>query len=153
MLNLDELHDFIVTAKAATYIGDGSPSPPSRPKSHDLDYRSGDFSYLDSYFGGSDFIGEEVIYHQGEPVWGMNYFGKVLKPDRITPETVGRMIKDSLSLMYHEGRFLGGWSHAQADLTYQDASQGDLTHFSGHEWIEKDGEVVYELVYHGGLIR
>lgn len=153
MIDLDKLHHFILTAKAASYVGDGEPAPSCRHASHDLAYQDGDYRYHDSYFGGADFIGEEVVYHQGNPVWGMNYYGKVLKLDRITPETVGRMIKDSLSLMYHEGRFLGGWSHAQADLTYQDASQGDLTHFSGHEWIEKDDEVVYDLVYHGGLIR
>ena len=153
MINLDQLNDFILAAKAATYIGDGEPTTSCRLGSHDLAYEAGDYRYLDSYFGGSDFIGEEVVYHQDNPVWGMNYYGKLLKPDMISPEEVGMMLKVSLSRMYEAGRFLGGWSHTQDMLTYHDTSQGTLDHFSGREWIEKDGEVVYALVYHGGLIR
>lgn len=153
MVNLDELHDFILAAKAATYVGDGQSAPSCRPGSHDLAYQEGDYQYLDSYFGGSDFIGEEIVYHQGRPVWGMNYYGVLLQPDVISAAEVGRMIKDSLSRMYREGRFLGGWLHTHGELAYHDTSQGDLTHFSGHEWIEKDDQVLYELVYHGGMIR
>lgn len=153
MPDLDTLHEFILTAKATSYIGDGAPAPSSRPASHDLAYQSGNFSYLDSYFGGSDFIGEEIVYHLDDPLWGMNYYGVLLKPGLISAEAVGKMLKASLSLMYRQGRFLGGWSHTQENLTYHDTSQGDLTRFSGREWIEKDGEVVYELVYHGGMIR
>jgi hypothetical protein len=67
----------------------------------------------------------------------MNYYGKLLKPDMISPEEVGLMLKVSLSLMYDTGRFLGGWSHTQDRLTYHDTSQGSLDHFSGREWIEK----------------
>lgn len=153
MIDLDQLHDFILAAKAATYIGDGEPTTSCRLGSHDLAYEAGDYHYLDSYFGGSDFIGEEVVYHQDNPVWGMNYYGKLLKPDMISPEEVGMMLKVSLSRMYDTGRFLGGWLHTHDGLTYHDTSQGSLGHFSGREWIEIDGEVVYELVYHGGLIR
>ena len=152
-MNLEKLHDFILSAKAATYVGDGQTAPSSRPESHDLAYQAGDYHYLDSYFGGSDFIGQEVVYHQGNPVWGMNYYGVLIKPDVITADEVGRMIKDSLSLMYREGRFLGGWLHTRDDLTYHDTSHGDLTRFNGREWIEKESRVLYELVYHGGMIR
>jgi hypothetical protein len=153
MFKLKQLHDFIVAAKAATYVGDGSPAEPCRPKSHDLVFTKGDFSYRDSYFGSSDFIGEEVIYNKGNPVWGMNYYGVILQPEKIDAAEAGKMIKASLSRLYAEGRFLGGWHHQQADLTYYDTSTGDLTRFTGQEWIEKAGEKVYKLVYHGGLIH
>ena len=77
-MDLDELHDFIVNAKAATYVGDGKQSESSRDGSHDLIFEEGDFRYLDSYFGGSDFIGEEIVYFQKFPIWGMNYYGVIL---------------------------------------------------------------------------
>jgi hypothetical protein len=153
MFNLEQLHDFLLAAKGATYIGDGEPTISCRLGSHDLAYEAGDYRYLDSYFGGSDFMGEEIVYQQETPVWGMNYYGKLLKPDMISPEEVGRMLKVSLSLMYDTGRFLGWWSHTQDELTYHDTSQGSLGHFSGREWIEKNGQTLYELVYHGGLIK
>lgn len=152
-VDLNQLHHFIISAKAATYVGDGKQAAPCRPNSHDLSYSDGDYRYLDSYFGGSDFIGEEVVYLCDEPVWGMNYYGSILNPDRINAAEAGKMIKESLTGMYAAGRFLGGWEHKSGQLVYYDSSKGDLSHFSGYEWIEKDGEKVYELFYHGGLIH
>ncbi len=146
------LHAFILAAKAATYIGDGPSVGSSQPGSHNLTYQAGPFEYLDSYFGGSDFIGEEIVFEHNAPVWGMNYYGYILKPGQISAAEVGALLKISLARMYAEGRFLGGWRHQQDGLLYIDTSQGDWTRFSGREWVEQDGETVYELLYHGGLI-
>ena len=153
MINLESLHAFILAAKAASYVGDGQPVASCRESSHDLAFVQEDYQYLDSYFGGQDFIGEEVVYHQEQPVWGMNYYGAVLTPEKMTAAEAGAMIKISLAKMYAEGRFLGGWSYTHNDLVYHDTSQGDLTHFTGYEWIERAGGKVYELFYHGGLIK
>lgn len=152
-LTLDELTAFIVRAKAATYVGDGAPSPACRSGSHDLQYRDGDVGYLDSYFGGSDFIGEEVVYFQARPVWAMNYYGRILVPDQITAAEAGRVIKASLTELYKMGRFLGGFQHSVEGFTYFDTNTGDASAFTGQEWITRAGTRVYELVYHGGLIR
>ena len=151
--SLDELNAFIVRAKAATYVGSGALAASSRPGSHDLRFEQGDFTYLDSYFSGADFLGEEVVYCQGEAVWGMNYYGRILERSRITAEQAGQVIKASLSKMYKQGRFLGGFEHAVDDFVYIDTSEGDVTAFSGREWITRGGVKAYELVYHGGLIR
>jgi len=149
-----ELAAFIVRAKSATYVGGGAKSPPCRPGSHDLRFAEGDFAYLDSYFGGADFIGEEVVYYRGRPAWAMNYYGRVLEPTRITAAEAGQVIQESLSLLYREGRFLGGFEHTTAGGdTYVDTSRGDVASFSGQEWIVRGGERVYELDYHGGLVR
>ncbi len=77
---LDQHSTFIVRAKAAAYVGQGPKSLSYRPGSHDLQFHDGDFSYLDSYFGGTDFIGQEVVYFRGKPVWAMNYYGRILEP-------------------------------------------------------------------------
>ena len=146
------LHDFIVRAKAATYVGDGQPAPSCRPGSHDLKFIDGDWAYLDSYFGGRDFIGEEVVYYNGKPVWAMNYYGRILRADLITPSQAGQVIKASLSKMYLEGRFLGGFEHQHDGFFYTDTNEGDATSFRGREFITRLGETAYELFYHGGLI-
>lgn len=44
--DLTALHDFIVRAKSATYVGDGEPVPSCRTASHDLVYQEGTFSNL-----------------------------------------------------------------------------------------------------------
>jgi hypothetical protein len=152
-LSVEQLEAFIVKTKAATYVGGGAKSPPCRPGSHALQCRDGDFAYLDSYFGGADFIGEEVVYYKGEPTWAMNYYGRILKPEMMGAAEAGRIIRQSLSAMYQEGRFLGGFEYDTGDGVYTDTSQGDVTAFTGKEWITREGVVVYDLVYHGGLIK
>ena len=155
MTNLSptELHALIVRAKAATYVGGGAKIPSCRPASYDLQFVDGDWAYLDSYFGGTDFIGEETVWYAGNPAWAMNYYVYILKPELITPAQAGQMIKASLSRMYTENRFLGGFQYSVGDFTYIDTSEGEFTHFTGREWIQRDSIKAYELVYHGGLIK
>ncbi len=150
---LKDLSEFIVRAKAATYVGGGTPATPCRLGSHDLQFKEDEWSYLDSYFGGRDFIGQEVVHLAGQPVWGMNYYGYIIREDLITPEQAGGVIKASLSQMYLEKRFLGGFSHTAGEFTYVDSSEGDVTRFRGREMILRGDIVTYELLYHGGLIK
>jgi hypothetical protein len=147
------LHDFIVRAKQATYVGSGQKLLPYRLGSHDLQFTEGDWAYHDSYLGDRDFIGQEVVYYRSQVVWGMNYFGRILQPDRISAAEAGQVIKASLSRMYREGRFLGGFEYTLENFKYVDTSQGDVQFFQGQEWIERDGNKVYELIYHGGVIQ
>jgi hypothetical protein len=124
-----------------------------RQGSHDLQYADGDFVYHDCYFGGQDFVGEEVVYWRGRPVWAENYFGRIIEPDLLSAERAGQVIKSSLTKMYAEGRFLGGFEAIGGDCTYRDTCTGDATWFQGRETIDRTGRVAYELHYHGGLIR
>jgi hypothetical protein len=148
----ENLNRFIVRAKSVSYVGDGQPVPSCRIESHDLKFVDGDWEYLDSYFGGRDFIGEEVVYFKGKPVWAMNYYGRILRPDLITPAQTGQVIKASLSKMYLEGRFLGGFEDQNEGFTYVDSNEGQETSFRGRESISRHNEIAYELFYHGGLI-
>jgi len=79
-VQLTDLSLFIISAKQATYVGDGAELLSYRLGSHDLQFRSGDWVYHDSYLGESDFIGQEVVYHHARVVWGMNYLGYILEP-------------------------------------------------------------------------
>ena len=152
-LPLNELHSFIIRAKAATYIGGGGESLPRRPGAHDLEFKEENFIYLDSYFGGADFLGQEVVYYLMRPVWAMNYYGRLLEPSMMTTADVVQILKESLSNLYRQGRFLGGFEFSTPLGIYHDTNDGDLTGFTGKEWIIKEDVKVYELNYHGGLIR
>jgi hypothetical protein len=153
MIDVDHLNAFIVRAKAATYVGGGEHVAPCRSGSHDLRFTDGEWAYHDSYFGGTDFIGEEVVYLTEKPVWAMNYYGRILRDDLLTGARAGQMIKASLSRMYKESRFLGGFTYTENELTYVDNSEGNPDSFRGREIIRHGQEMAYELVYHGGLIR
>jgi hypothetical protein len=150
---LQDLNQFILRAKASTYVGSGQKLLPYRLGSHDLQFFDGDWAYHDSYLGENDFTGQEAVYYQQHIVWAMNYFGRILDSQRITSSKAGEIIKESLSSMYAQGRFLDGFEHHSGEYTYTDTSTGDLTFFTGREWISRAGVTVYELVYHGGLVR
>ncbi len=152
-LVLAALEAFIVRAKAATYVGAWHEEPSSRPGSHDLRFASGSFAYLDSNVGGSDFLGQELVTFLGKPAWAMNYYGYLLRPDLIDAARAGAVIKESLSALYFQGRFLGGHVHTVGEDVYTDTNTGDVARFSGTEWITRRGERVYELAYEGGLVK
>jgi hypothetical protein len=147
------LEDFIVRAKAATYVGGGAFRPSSRPGSHDIGYEEDGWRYLDSYFGGADFIGEETVWRGDVPTWAMNYYGRILKPELIDAAAAGSVIRQALAAMYEEGRFLGGFERQVGRCLYRDASEGGVESFTGLERILVDGAEAYRLVYHGGLIK
>ena len=148
-----DLEAFIIAAKRACYAGGGAPAPSSRPGSHDLSYAAGDWSYRDSYFGGTDFSGQEVVWFKDRPAWAMNYYGIIHRPDLIDAARAGSTIKGALSEMYAEGRFLGGFDWTGPHGNYVDRSTGDCSHFSGREAILVGGAVAYVLDYCGGLVK
>jgi hypothetical protein len=152
-MDIEQLTSMIVAAKAATYVGGGIKAEPSRPGSHDLGWSQGRWRYLDSYFGGTDFLGQETIWLDDAPVWAMNYYGYILRPDLIDGQRAGETIKAALMAMYSEGRFLGGFDWTGPHGQYRDTSTGDTRHFTGRETIIVQGEQAYALDYFGGLIR
>lgn len=147
------LNGFIVAAKSRTYVADGAKRSPCRAGSHDSGYEDGAWRYLDSYFGGSDFAGQEVVWCAGEPVWAMNYFGRIVEPGLIDAARAGCVIKAALLGLYlSQKRFLGGHQFDHAFGRYIDESTGDCAHFVGREHILVEGSLAYELDYRGGLI-
>ncbi|MGB3338690.1 MAG: DUF5680 domain-containing protein [Devosia sp.] len=152
-MTVDELTAIIVAAKSATYVGDGIKVPASRAGAHDLCWESGDWRYLDSYFGGTDFLGQEVLWRGSEPVWAMNYYGYIKRADLIDGKRAGATIKGALSDMYREGRFLGGFDWTGPHGRYLDRNEGGAGQFRGREAILVDGAEAYALDYFGGLVK
>jgi hypothetical protein len=150
---LDGLEAFIVAAKAATYVGNGEKAEPSRPCAHDLVFSIGPWRYRDSYFGGADFLGQETVWHDGEPVWSMLYYGYITRPDLIDGMRAAATIKAALAALYAEGRFLGGWDWDGPHGRYADTSTGTHEHFHGRETITVGGIEAYALDYFGGLVK
>lgn len=151
-MDTQELNGFIVEAKSQTYVAGAKAQPSYRIGAHDLGYKRGIWRYLDSYFGGTDFAGQEVVWLEEKPVWAMNYFGRIIEPGIIDGTVAGTIIRAALSQLYKQGRFLGGMVFDHSVGRYVDTSEGDCTHFHGHEFILVDGQKAYELDYRGGLI-
>jgi len=147
------LHHFIVRAKAATYAAGGGLVPETAGGEHEHAFADGPWRYRDRYVGGTDFCGQEVVWHEGTPVWAMVYAAALLRPDLLDAGQAGQVIKTALSELYARGRFLGGWSMSTGGWDYLDLNEGDPDRFSGLEQISREGLVCYRLRYAGGLVR
>lgn len=108
---------------------------------------------MDSYFGGSDFAGQETVWYDGEPRWAMNYFGRIVRPNIIDARRAGTVIRAALQTMYRQkGHFLGGMEYHHVNGCYVDSCRGETDHFRGRKTIFVNGVQAYELDYRGGLI-
>lgn len=72
-MDTKKLEAFIVRAKAATYVGNGSVATPSRPGSHDLTFTQGEWSDV------MHFSGREAILVAEVEAYALDYHGGLVK--------------------------------------------------------------------------
>jgi Domain of unknown function (DUF5680) len=144
---------FIIRAKKATYVSGGVKNSSSRPGSHDLSFREGDWTYRDSYFGGTDFIGQETVWLKDEPVWSMIYYGYIFRPDLIDGGRAAQTLRAALSTETAQGRLLDNFECSGPHGHFSISSEGSIEHFKGRETITVNGTLAYALDYMGGLIK
>jgi hypothetical protein len=145
------LSQFLVEAKRSTYASQKGTTTPSRLSSHDLGFRNGAYSYLDSYFGEKDFSGQEVVYFHDTPVWSMNYYGRMLQDE--VPSGFIETLREALMRVEADRPFRGCGTYSRGRYSYACTSEGTLLSFGGHESIAYEGKDVYLLSFHGGQIR
>ena len=145
-----DLIAFILEAKQKTYAAGGVHAPSSRPASVDLPYRRGAYFYYDSYLGGFDFLGEEAVWLDDLPGWGMNYHGYMLVPQ--VPDGFGEFLKRALLEVPPNTPYRGPGFYKEGAYEYRCEWNGAPDRFEGRETICLDQKPVYELVFHGGII-
>lgn len=146
----DDFLPFLLKAKKNTYASGRAPDGSSRPASHDLSYDEGPYLYIDTYLGGFAFVGEEAVWHAGKPIWGMNYYGKMLCAE--IPDGFSRFLKKVLLQAPPDLPFRGPEGFAEDKFLYRCSFSGDLGWFKGEEVIFLDGDPIYRLDFHGGEI-
>ena len=145
---MDSLINFLIRAKRATYAGNGAHVASSRPNSKDLSYQEGDFSYYDTYLGGSHFIGEEAVWHADTPRWAMNYSGRLLDESFSFD-----FLKEALMNVSQEMPYRGPAFYQRNGFTYKCTVNGDFSWFYGYEEIYFQEQKIYECGFHGGLVK
>lgn len=145
----ERMIDFLIKAKKLTYAAHaGEQTVSFRPKSHDIKYEEGGYLYLDSYLGGKEFAGEEAVWYNDEPVWAMNYAGRV-----VAEPFSGDFLKEALMRVPKEMPFRGPMVYANGDYRYHCTVSGEVSWFQGYEEIFYDGKKVFECFFHGGRIE
>lgn len=147
-VSMQPLLEFLCRAKRATYASKGPESISSRPKSHDLQYSEDEYLYIDSYLGGLEFAGEEALWQSKEPLWAMNYVGRVLDE-----KFSGDFLKDALMHVNMDMVYRGPEIYIKGDYIYQCEVQGEFHWFAGNEHIFYKNTKVYECKFHGGSIK
>lgn len=144
----NDIISFLINAKKSTYAGKGAETSPSRPQSHDLIYSEDKMTYYDTYLGGNKFVGEEALWVSGEPIWSMNYAG------RVTGENFsGDFLKAALLKVPYDKPFRGPEHYEENGYEYKCSVSGDFDWFQGYETISCNGKEIYECYFHGGKIE
>lgn len=153
-MTINELSSFLKIAKKNTYaLETAKKSPSQRPGSKDYEYLEGDFVYHDTYFGGVNFIGEEIVYEKDEPFWGMNYNGYVVD-ETITEAEIDKSLRGALKQEYVDIIPVRGPKNFKIEnYEYKNTVSGELDRFAGREEIFKDSQLIYFALFHGGMIK
>lgn len=147
VINQEQLIHFLCEAKQSTYERTEN-SISSRPNAHDYVYEKNELKYIDTCLGNEQIVGEEAIWNDNQPVWGMNYTGRVVAEGfdlSFLKEALKRVRED---LPYRGPRYL-----ELGDYIYKCRVEGEFDWFVGCEKILYKGKKVYEAMFQGGNIR
>jgi len=145
-----ELKQFLIHAKLNSYsTGKESLKLPDGRKEFRVE--ADGFTYQDQYIGENPFVGQEIVWHAGQVVWGMNFYGRVVS-DIVPAEQIYTFLQKAMRQIKEERPFRGPDTFNEHDFAYCDESQGTVEGFMGVERILYQGQEVYRLDYHGGSV-
>lgn len=146
--DIDQMIDFRLEANRNTYAAFMNEVEGCRMDSHDFKYDKGEYSYYDTYVGGEQFAGEEIVCKSGKAVYAMNYVGRVLDQ-----HFSGNFLKAALRAADKTLPFRGPEFFQDGQFIYKAKVTGDVNWFQGYEEIFCDQIKVYECYFHGGLMK
>lgn len=150
---VNELCRFIIQAREnSSYACQGERAPSKCIMSKNYLYIDGEYRYEDQYFGEFYDVGEEIVWYQGVPVWGMGYRGGIYNEfNNIRIETF-TFLREALLHLDVKFPVRGPQKYVRDDYVYVNNYEGSITSFVGKEVILKNGIEIYERNYLGGLI-
>ncbi len=147
----ESLKQFIFNASRATYASeDESIKVKQSDGSTTIEYRKGDWSFHDNYFGGEPYGGREVVFYQGKAVWMMVYYGFV--HIEIGNAEVYGILMEALRNTTIDTPYRGPKVFQKENWRYENKLEGEVGNFRGTEKIYRDDQCVYEASYIGGLV-
>lgn len=152
---MNKIEKFLIEAKMQTYANENVEKVnSSRLNSKDYEYKKDDMVYHDTYFGGTNFIGEEAVYVNNEIYWAMNYHGVTLD-ETLGEEAMDKALRPALMMVGKDDIIpvRGPREFYNGEYKYTFNVDGDINYFNGIETIYKNNEKIYELRCSGGLIK
>ena len=150
------IEEFLIEAKKQTYANENvSKTASSRLNSNDYEYKKDNMIYHDTFFGGTNFIGEEVVYIDNKTYWAMNYYGTTLD-ENLSEEAMDKALRPALMKVGEDKNVIpvrGPKEFINGEYKYAFEVNGDINCFNGIETIYKNNVKIYELKCTGGLIK
>lgn len=156
----DAFIKFLIKAKKSTYVNSAiEKDKSSRIGSSDYNYEevidNKKYTYHDTYFGGTKFMGEEVVYcDSNKPIWGMNYYG-ITYDNTLGEEAMDNALRPALMKVGEDNSVIpvrGPIIFENNGYVYTFKSTGTIENFDGIEQIYKNSNLIYELHCFGGMI-
>ena len=100
-------------------------------------------------------MGEEVVYEDNIPIWGMNYYGVTLD-NSLGEEAMDNALRPALMKVGEDTSVIPVRGIAKFEnngYTYTFKQNGTVEKFDGIEQIYKDNKLIYELHCSGGMIE
>lgn len=110
------------------------------------------WGYLDRFFGGRAFIGNEIVQLNGQAVWGLNYYGYIIDAETDEKEAYA-FLKEAMRAASEEDTPMRGPDEFTRDRwTYRwlVTALTEREHFTFFEEILFNGQRVYYGFCHGG---
>lgn len=151
-----DIEKFLIEAKKQTYANESVKKIEStRLNSKDYEYKKDNMIYHDTYFGGTRFMGEEVVYVDNQPYWAMNYYGVTLD-ETLGEEAMDKALRPALMKVGEDENIIpvrGPRNYTNGDYNYSFSVTGDIDCFDGTETVYKNNVKIYKLRCTGGLIK
>ena len=154
-VDLNDLAGFLVKAKTQTYAGDGKKIPSQRPGFIEMEFTDSRWNYRDSYTGFFMAPGQEVVRLDGMVVWVMSYSGGMAPEyhgNNSFAEKTFAFLKKALMKIPLSKPFRGPENLKEGGWEYKCNVEGDITDFSGTEYIYHEGRLVFRQNFVGGLV-
>ena len=144
-----ELEDFLVIAKKSTSGLEENEPVQLDDGSKEYLFELEDYVFRDRFFGGNPFVGEEVVYWKGDPIWSMNYYGKATSR---TPDEVFKFLTKVLGAVEKKKPYRGPERFSEGLMEYRFMSRGNVYSFWGEEEVMHNSIKVHWLRFPGGEI-
>jgi hypothetical protein len=151
-LSKHKLCQFLILAKQNTFAKNATRSPSKSLFSKNYIFEEDEFSYEDQYFGEYVDVGEEIVWFNGVPVWGMGYRGGVHAEFMAEREQAFSLLKKALLLPEKDFPVRGPQFLKDEGYSYHNYAKGNIFEFIGQEYIYRDKIEVCFRRYVGGLI-
>lgn len=147
----NKFQEFLVKAHKATYASGGKPQTNSNGANQFI-YTEGDFEYIDTYYGGPNFVGCEIVKEKGRPVWGMSYYGYTEDITFDNGEFM-KFFKKTISKTIPGILLRGPKKCKEKEWSYRYNYKGSIGNFKSEEIIKHKGKKVFCVRFNGGLIK